>query len=281
MKRRLSRKSRQKQKKFLIISSLSLLLFLCVGYAAFSTQLSIKATGHIKQKTASGMLRELCHTEVGDGLYKDIYEEGKCTYKGSNPNNYIEFNDEMWRIVSITSDDTIKIIKNDVIEGDFFYYEITEELNNYIQKIEKNKITNNNWHNLNKSEARVEFNLDLDKLIVEENKNIVTGEIGIITMGEYLRANSNNIDCGNDKLMIDNEEICTSTNWMNFSNDIMWWLNYYTHNDQCLQYVVGAGCVQDFDEYRAWANIRPALYLSSNITLSGTGSETDPYIITN
>ena len=176
MKRRLSRKSRQKQKKFLIISSLSLLLFLCVGYAAFSTQLSIKATGHIKQKTASGMLRELCHTEVGDGLYKDIYEEGKCTYKGSNPNNYIEFNDEMWRIVSITSDDTIKIIKNDVIEGDFFYYEITEELNNYLQTIEKNKITNNNWHNLNKSEARVEFNLDLDKLIVVGSSVDITKE---------------------------------------------------------------------------------------------------------
>ena len=30
----------------------------------------------------------------GDGLYKDEYEDGKYTYKGANPNNYITFNDE-------------------------------------------------------------------------------------------------------------------------------------------------------------------------------------------
>ena len=32
---------------------------------------------------------------TGDGLYKDEYEEGKYTYKGANPNNYITFNNEM------------------------------------------------------------------------------------------------------------------------------------------------------------------------------------------
>ena len=50
----------------------------------------------------------------GDGLYKDEYEDGKYTYKGANPNNYITFNDEEagWRIISINSDGTIKIMKN-------------------------------------------------------------------------------------------------------------------------------------------------------------------------
>ena len=49
--RRTRRHRRSKQKKFLIIGSLSLLLFLCVGYAAFSTNLSLKAKGNIKEKT--------------------------------------------------------------------------------------------------------------------------------------------------------------------------------------------------------------------------------------
>ena len=42
----------------------------------------------------------------GDGLYADEYEEGKYTYKGANPNNYVTFNNEEagWRIISINSD---------------------------------------------------------------------------------------------------------------------------------------------------------------------------------
>ena len=50
----------------------------------------------------------------GDGLYEDEYEDGKYTYKGANPNNYITFNDEKagWRIVSINSDGTIKIMRS-------------------------------------------------------------------------------------------------------------------------------------------------------------------------
>ena len=42
---------RKKQKKILIIGSMCLLLFLCVGYAAFSTNLSLKAKGNIKEHT--------------------------------------------------------------------------------------------------------------------------------------------------------------------------------------------------------------------------------------
>ena len=49
----------------------------------------------------------------GDGLYADEYEEGKYTYKGRNVNNYVTFNNEKagWRIISINSDGTIKIMK--------------------------------------------------------------------------------------------------------------------------------------------------------------------------
>ena len=49
--RRIGKYRRKKQKKILIIGSLSLLLFLCVGYAAFQTNLSITAKGNIKEKT--------------------------------------------------------------------------------------------------------------------------------------------------------------------------------------------------------------------------------------
>lgn len=48
----------------------------------------------------------------GDGLYKDSYGNGRYVYKGTNPNNYIKFNNQEWRIISVESDGSIKIMKN-------------------------------------------------------------------------------------------------------------------------------------------------------------------------
>ena len=83
MKRKIGRRKRKKQKKILIIISLSLLLFLCVGYAAFSTQLTMSAKGNIKDYNAAWQLLKSVVTQ-GDGLYKDIYEDGRYVTYNSN-----------------------------------------------------------------------------------------------------------------------------------------------------------------------------------------------------
>ena len=51
----------------------------------------------------------------GDGLYEDSYESGRLIYRGQNPDNYIMFNDELWRIIAKETDGTYKIIRNDVL----------------------------------------------------------------------------------------------------------------------------------------------------------------------
>ena len=51
----------------------------------------------------------------GYGLYADEYESGRYIYRGQNPNNYIMFNDELWRIIAKETDGTYKIIRNDVL----------------------------------------------------------------------------------------------------------------------------------------------------------------------
>ena len=47
-----------------------------------------------------------------DELYKD--EHGNIRYYGANPNNYVSFNNELWRIIGVI-DGKIKIIRNDSI----------------------------------------------------------------------------------------------------------------------------------------------------------------------
>ena len=51
----------------------------------------------------------------GNGLYKDEYESGRLIYRGQDPNNYITFNGETWRIIAKEADGTYKIIRNDIL----------------------------------------------------------------------------------------------------------------------------------------------------------------------
>ena len=106
------RRQMKKQKRIIIVSSLCLLLCLCVGYAAFQTTLSITAKGNIIDNSVD--ITDNVVTE-GDGLYEDIYEEGRYVYRGQDPDNYIMFNDELWRIIAKETDGAYKIIKNDVL----------------------------------------------------------------------------------------------------------------------------------------------------------------------
>ena len=51
----------------------------------------------------------------GDGLYEDSTRAGRYVYKGADPDNYIEFNDELWRIVAKEADGTYKIVRNELL----------------------------------------------------------------------------------------------------------------------------------------------------------------------
>ena len=48
----------------------------------------------------------------GDGLYSDSTESGRYVYRGANPNNYITLGTDTYRIISVESDGTLKVIKN-------------------------------------------------------------------------------------------------------------------------------------------------------------------------
>ena len=63
---------------------------------------------------AAGVLRGKAVT-TGDGLYEDEYEAGRYVYRGTNPDNYITFNNATWRIISVESDNTLKIINNESV----------------------------------------------------------------------------------------------------------------------------------------------------------------------
>ena len=116
-------RKRNKQRKILVISICSILLFMTAGYATMNTNLEINAKGNVVKKNTGGeqLLEMVDIVTTGDGLYEDSYEENVYTYRGATPNNYVTFNNELLRIISVnTSDNTIKIIRNAVLSDRVF-----------------------------------------------------------------------------------------------------------------------------------------------------------------
>ena len=106
----------KQQKMLLLVGTFSLMMFLTVGYAAFQTTININTKGNVKRSATAlngGDVSDLENEAVttGSGLYDN--GDGSYTYKGADPYNYITFNNELWRIISISSNGQLKIIKDD------------------------------------------------------------------------------------------------------------------------------------------------------------------------
>ena len=118
--RRLRRNFRKNQSKIILTTAFALVFCLCVGYAAFQTTINFNIKGNIKKKLLTP--RDLTKNVVttGDGLYADTTEDGRYIYRGANPNNYITLGSDMYRIIAVESDNTLKVIKNGSIGGKDF-----------------------------------------------------------------------------------------------------------------------------------------------------------------
>ena len=237
-------------------------------------------------------LKELVVSE-GDGLYADEYEPGKYTYKGANPNNYITFNNEMWRIISIGADNTIKIMRNESIgnqvwDADYSNDWETSDIKSYLNEtylptitVNNDKIVSHTW-----SVGAVTYNnTDLAGQINDENgTQSQNASVGMITASEYLRANTNTEQCENMSINNTNRTTCLTTNWMyNIvpSRGYLWTISPSTSNSISVFAVYGTSDAAGLISYSANSDrgVSPVLYLTSDITLTGDGSSGNPYVI--
>lgn len=220
------RKKMAAQKRIVVVGALSLLLCFSIAYAAFNTTIQLSAKGNIKKVTAASKLRKLANAKSVDGLYADTYENGRFIFKGADPNNYITFNGEEWRIVSVEYDDTIKIVRNSVLDDslpwnaarnlDWAQTSLNSFLNEtYVQGLlEIGSIVEHNF-----AIGALTLNSDYEALtlqqqILGESSNYWNGKVGLLTASEYLRANTNTDECGSLYLNNTNFEKCRSTNYL-------------------------------------------------------------------
>ena len=226
-------------------------------------------------------------SDGSDGLYADEYESGKYIYKGANPNNYITFNNETWRILSIEADGRIKIVRDELLSSRVWdstnsnNWDRPSDIKTYLNgeylesiTVNKEKIVPSTW-----SIGGVTYdNIDLAGQIADEKgTQSQEASVGLITASEYLRANTNKELCGNLSLNNSNYSTCKTTNWL-FKNDYYWTISPSSSLSFTVFFVNGDGDVNSFSAINPRA-VLPAITLSSDISLSGSGTAGDPYII--
>lgn len=103
---------RNKRKNIIVCIMIVFVCMISVGYAAFSSEFLINGKGTIvspNEGKAAAMLKSKI-VETGDGLYKDLVENDRYVYKGTEPDNYIILDGVTYRIISVESDNTIKVV---------------------------------------------------------------------------------------------------------------------------------------------------------------------------
>lgn len=92
-----------------------------------ATTCTVNFVDNINQSFADYLINKACtSTPTSDEEAKDcLVNENGYRYQGSNPNNYVLFNDELWRIIGVFNVETendgtqnlVKLIRNETLDG--------------------------------------------------------------------------------------------------------------------------------------------------------------------
>ena len=259
-------------------------------------------------------IKSLTGTTQGTG---QVVNENGYRYEGKIPNNYIIFNNELWRIIgvfdttlsdNVTIKSLVKIIRNDVL-GKYINHESVSGVSNYDwNNTYTYEILNNYYYNASDGENSEicsytpgECNF-IKTGIKSSYRNMIENVLWYLGDGSridgtpdnyYLAERSKNLTTsGNVGLMylsdyaygalpscMDRTITFNKYNIMStYSITGCSWLYKDSESFISKYYVCGSGFCDR--SYSSFVDIRPVVYLKSNvIKVSGDGSMATPYII--
>lgn len=182
-------------------------------------------------------------------------------YKGLAENNYIKFAGQMFRIVNLNNDGTVKIVSNEDV-GTVNYEDIDKWLNDYYYSniYSKSKdllITNYKWCNDQVGEKELSSR---KKCVNNTNKQVV----GLLSISDY----NNSLDSAGNSYL--------------YPNTINWISDYLSKSSAWTTRSAFAGTQAKYYSFNKDYNfsVRPAFILKKGLKVTGgDGSETSPYII--
>ena len=180
-------------------------------------------------------------------------------YSGLNPDNYVYFNDELWRIVGLF-DGKIKIVRNDEIEkanyvdNNAYYESINEIYKEYIEKASFNS-------------GSINLTDTYTNLLTNEQSSKIEGYINYISASDYLYS-------------AEPTYYTSALNSTDISNNTWLTGTYLTANSIGDSNVLGinANVPTSATSTDETYNIKPTLYLKNTVSIvGGYGTEDRPY----
>ncbi len=233
---------------------------------------------------------------VGNGQVFADDPAGNVRYVGANPNNYVSFNNELWRIVgsfnsigngSGSNETRLKIIRDSsygsyVAYGSSGYWtssSVKDILNNTfynsINSTSKNLIANAVW-NIGQTSGYVTASQFYS---YERSGSTWTGIVGLVYPSDYGYATSggstSRATCLSTALhKWSNASDCYNNNWLHTS------ANYWTMNCQNASWVNAYGGNLYLQPPTDTLLIRPVVFLKASVKITGgSGTSGSPYIL--
>lgn len=262
---------------------------------------SLTINSEIKTATNYILANNIITDDVNspNGLFKNNDTNNSQTsyyYKGEVENNYVSFNNELWRIIRINEDGSIRIIKDENI-GVNYPFNLDSKLENsyeYLNSNIKNELDNYYNANLVNYESMIVSENYCKTLNVVKNDRFKIAEnnksyneyiptlkcseenklkIGLITYDEVVLAglsygsynNTNYLVKGNNK-----------NTWMISKAGI----NSYT-KDNYVWRITENGGISEQIVNNNYISIRPVINLKASLNIKGNGTVTEPYTFIN
>ena len=224
-------------------------------------------------------------------------------YIGANPDNYIQFNNELWRIIGIF-DGQLKIIRNESLGymqwdsngvNDWSTASLQTYLNNGyyggIDQEDQSKVDGNfTWKLGGSSNASITpqefYEGERGTEVYEGNSTEWIGSIALMYASDYGFATSggsttNRSSCLTKSLYSWKSSIeCYNNSWLYNNSTAQWTLTNYASLPSKVFYILIDGSVYSRYELSPSLGIHPTLYLLPDGEIaSGIGTSTDPYIL--
>ena len=245
------------------------------------------------------------------GLMKDrlggtinSLDGGNIRYYGANPNNYVLFNNELWRIIGVFKDiddgnkeTRIKIARSESI-GNYQWDDDENEwptatLQTYLNGTYLNGLTseaqgmvgNAKWNLGGNSSysglyANDYYTFERGTTVYSGRSTEWTGKIALMYPSDYMYAGDLS-KCSKDGYNWDtNQTNCRNTSWLRNTSTIQWTLTPYSGNSDIVFIVYTAGHVGNNRSVTNSYASRPVLYLASTVEITGgEGTSGNPYTL--
>ena len=279
------------------------------------TQTRTKCTLYFRTETAVDVILAKGET---DELKFDKTPDNNLRYVGANPNNCVRFNNELWRIIGVfnnidngsgTKEIRIKLIKatpyntsmawDTAGTNDWSNASLQNELNGtYLDSIEstsKSMISDAVWNlggssTYNGVTANVFYERERGTTVYSNRPTEWTGKIGLMYPSDYGYATSGGSTTNREACLdidlyywyynaSDNYPDCYNNDWLNNGSNAQWTLSHLSSYSYSV-FAVGSYGDMYYRYADALYTVFPALYLNSNVKISGgSGTTNDPFVL--